>query len=182
MNHTQDLPAQPERRSFVKKLLAVLAGALAAVAPGVAGLIVFFDPLRRKSTSRGMVHVTSLNALPDDGAPRKFSVIASYTDAWNKMPDVPIGAIYLRRKPDQSVQAFNVICPHLGCFVDYIAQRKGFFCPCHNSSFAVDGQIDLPGSPSPRGLDELTVEIRNGKEIWVKFQNFRTGVHDKIPV
>ena len=85
-----------------------------------------------------MVHITSLNALPDDGTPRKFAVVTSYADAWNKMPDVPIGAIYLRRKPNQSVQAFNVICPHLGCFVDYVAERKGFFCPCHNSSFAVD--------------------------------------------
>jgi len=31
-------------------------------------------------------------------------------------------------------------------------------------------------------LDELAVEIRNGNEIWVRFQNFRTGVHSSIPV
>ncbi|PYI87007.1 MAG: (2Fe-2S)-binding protein [Verrucomicrobia bacterium] len=182
MNHTQNLPPRAERRNFLKKVLAVFFGALAAMVPGVAGLVVFLDPLRRKSQNRGMIRVTSLNALPEDGTPRKFPVIASYTDAWNKMPDVPIGAIYLRRKTDQSVQAFNVICPHLGCFVDYVAKRKGFFCPCHNSSFGLNGKIDDPRSPSPRGLDELAVEIRNGNEIWVRFQNFRTGVHSSIPV
>ena len=37
-------------------------------------------------------------------------------------------------------------------------------------------------SPSPRGLDELEVEIRSDNEIWVKFQNFRAGEKEKIPV
>src|SRR5262245_11807833 len=101
MHHTQDLSPQPERRNFLKKFLAVFFGALAAMVPGLAGLVVFFDPLRRRSQITGMTRITSLNALPEDGTPRKFSVIASYTDAWNKVLDVPIGAIYLRRKPDQ---------------------------------------------------------------------------------
>ena len=38
-----------------------------------------------------------------------------------------------------------------------------------------------PGSPAPRGLDELEVEIRNKSEVWVKFRNFRAGVPEKIP-
>jgi menaquinol-cytochrome c reductase iron-sulfur subunit len=42
--------------------------------------------------------------------------------------------------------------------------------------------VQDPKSPSPRGLDDLVVEIRNGTEVWVKFQNFRAGTHDKIPV
>jgi len=58
----------------------------------------------------------------------------------------------------------------------------GYFCPCHRSSFTLDGAILDPKSPSPRPLDDLPVEIRNGTEIWVKFQNFRAGTHDKIPV
>ena len=35
---------------------------------------------------------------------------------------------------------------------------------------------------APRGLDGLEVEIRNEKEVWVKFQNFQTGHARKIPV
>ncbi len=28
---------------------------------------------------------------------------------------------------------------------------------------------------SPRDLDSLEVEIRNGAEVWVRFEKFRTG-------
>ena len=182
MNDTNDVPTQPARRGFLKKLCATVIGALVMLVPIGAGLSVLFDPLRRKSKAGGYLLVTSLGALPEDGMPRKFSVIANHSDAWNRNPDVPIGAVYLRRTADNKVKAFNVVCPHLGCFVDYVAARKGFLCPCHNSTFALDGRIGDPKSPSERGLDELPVEIREGNEIWVKFQNFRPGGKTKIPL
>ena len=179
---TPDLPPQPARRNFIKKACAIVIGAVVGFVPAVSGLMVFFDPLRRRSQDGDAVHVASLNSLPQDGVPRKFSVIADHTDAWNRTPRVPIGAVYLRRIGDKQIQAFNVICPHAGCFVDYDLSRKGYHCPCHNSSFGVDGKIADPKSPSPRGLDELEVEIRSDNEIWVKFQNFRAGEQKKIPV
>jgi menaquinol-cytochrome c reductase iron-sulfur subunit len=169
------------RRNFFKEVCAIAIGMVAGLVPAVSGLLVFFDPLRRKTQDSGAVLVASLNALSEDGVPRKFSVIASHTDAWNRTPRVPVGAVYLRRLGDKRVQAFNVMCPHAGCFVDYDASRKGYHCPCHNSSFSTDGKIADPKSPSPRGLDELLVEIRNDNEIWVTFQNFRAGEKEKIP-
>ena len=178
---THDVPQQPARRNFIKKTCAVFVGAVTGLVPAISGLIVFLDPLRRKSQDGDAVLVASLSSLPADGVPRKFSVIASHTDAWNRMPHVPVGAVYLRRIGDEQVQAFNVICPHAGCFVDYDLSNKSYHCPCHNSSFALDGRIADPKSPSPRGLDELDVDIRNGNEIWVKFQNFRAGDKEKIP-
>ena len=45
----------------------------------------------------------------------------------------------------------------------------------------LDGSVNDPKSPSPRGLDELGVEIRNEREVWVRFQNFRPGAHERIP-
>jgi len=179
---TRDVPPQPARRNFLKKASAVFIGALTALVPALSGLMVFLDPLRRKSQDSDAVLIASLSALPEDGVPRKFLVIAGHNDAWNHMPRVPVGAVYLRRIGDKSVQAFNVICPHAGCFVDYLPAIKNYHCPCHNSSFALDGSIADPKSPSPRGLDELPVEIRNENEIWVKFQNFRAGVRERIPV
>lgn len=170
------------RRGFLKKAFAILLGTLAGIIPSLSGLVVFLDPLRRKGRDSGAVLVTSLNALPEDGLPRKFSIIASHTDAWTRIPEVPIGAVYLRRTGQKTVQAFNVVCPHAGCFVDFKADRKSYHCPCHNSAFALDGRISDPKSPSPRGLDELTVEIRNDTEVWVKFQNFRAGHPGKVPI
>ncbi len=182
MNDTLDAPPQLARRGFLKKLGATLIGGLVTLVPFGAGLSVLLDPLRRKSKAHEALRVTSLGALPEDGQPRKFAVITSHSDAWNRMPEVPIGAVYLRRTPGNQIKAFNVVCPHLGCPVDYDSAIKGFSCPCHNSAFGLDGRISNPQSPSARGLDELPVEIRNDNEIWVKFQNFRASTKEKIPL
>lgn len=174
-------PSQPERRSFLKKCLAAVLGGVTALVPALAGLGVLLDPLRRKGAAANIVRVATLDALPEDGVPRKFPVFASRTDAWNKFDSVPVGAVYLRRPPGKPLQAFNVVCPHAGCFVDYKDARSAYLCPCHNSTFSIDGHVADPASPSPRGLDELEVQLRNGKEIWVRFQNFRAGSAEKIP-
>lgn len=168
------------RRNFLKEAAIILLGALITVVPFFAGLLVLFDPLKRKGSGGVEVRVATLSSLPDDDLPRKFSVIAAKTDAWNQMPESPIGAVYLRRK-GQSVRAWNVVCPHAGCFVDYRSEKKCFLCPCHNSEFGLDGKVTDKASPSPRGMDELTVEVKNQSEIWVHFQNFRSGTHAKIP-
>jgi len=169
------------RRDFMKKFLAAFIGAIVGLVPAVAGLAVFLDPLRRKSSKNGAVRVTSLEALPSDGKPYKFPVLATRIDAWNKFRQVPIGAVYLRRMNDGQVQALNVVCPHAGCFVDFLPERGKYLCPCHNSTFTIAGKIDDPASPAARGLDSLEVEIRNQREVWVKFQNFEAGSAEKIP-
>ena len=174
-------PPGPTRRNFFKEGVALVIGAVVTVVPALAGLRVLLDPLRRKSGAGGFVQVATLTALPEDGVPRKFPVVTTQVDAWNRVPDVPVGAVYLRRTGPNVVRAFNVVCPHAGCFVDYKPATGGFLCPCHNSVFAVDGRISSADSPAPRGLDELEVEVRGGSEVWVRFQNFRAGVKEKLP-
>lgn len=172
----------PERRGFFKKLASYVLGGIVTLVPFAAGLAVWLDPARRKNSAGGqLVRVATLSALPEDGIPRKFAVLASRVDAWNKSPETVVGAVYLRRTRGEKPRAFNVVCPHAGCFVDYLDAKNSFLCPCHNSTFALDGKINDPKSPSPRGLDELEVELRNNSEVWVKFQNFRAGVTEKVP-
>ena len=175
-------PPQPERREFLKKACAVGLGTAATLVPLAAGVTVLLDPLRRKTQAGEKMLITTLDALPKDGIPQKFAIVASRIDAWNKLPNAPVGAIYLRRTGETTAEAINVVCPHAGCFVDFRSDKKDYYCPCHNSAFAIDGKISDPASPSPRGLDTLEVEIRNGKEIWVLFQNFQTGKATKEPV
>ena len=171
-----------ERRGFLKKACAIVLGSVAGLLPALAGLRVFFDPLRRGAAKSSMTFVATLQSLPEDGAPMKFRVIADRTDAWNRTPQVPIGAVYLRKTGEKTVKAFNVVCPHAGCFVDYRPEKQGYHCPCHNSTFALDGKLSDPKSPSPRGLDELDVELRNDGEVWVRFQNYLAGRQERIPV
>lgn len=165
----------------MKKAAAVTVGGIACLIPVGAGVGVLLDPLRRQSVSSAPVRVTTLEALPADGIPRKFTIIADRSDAWNKYPSTAIGAVYLRRTSDE-IQALNMACPHAGCFIDFLPAREAFFCPCHNSAFALTGAVADPNSPSPRPMDSLPVEIRNGNEVWVVFQNFRAGTAQKIPM
>src|SRR6266566_5527470 len=158
-------PLAAGRRDFFKKIFAGVIGAILGLVPVGAGLAVFLDPLRRKSATQGPVRVTTLEALPDDGVPRKFPVVAGRVDAWNKFRQTELGAVYLRRTSDGQVQAFNVVCPHAGCFVDFLPARGHYLCPCHNSTFTSAGKIQDPSSPAPRGLDSLPVEVRNQKEV-----------------
>jgi menaquinol-cytochrome c reductase iron-sulfur subunit len=171
-----------DRRGFFKKSLVVILGGVAALVPAAAGLLVAVDPLRRKAAARAAVRVTTLDALPADGLPRRFPVIAAKSDAWNRFQAAPIGAVYLRRTADDRVEALNVVCPHAGCFVEFAAAAGNFRCPCHQSTFALDGSIASPGSPSPRALDRLTVKVGDDGAVWVTFQNFQSGRADQVPV
>lgn len=182
MNDAGHVSSPNGRRDFLKKVAASVISAVLGLVPLAAGLTVFLDPLRRKSAAKGAVRVTTLEALPNDGVPRQFPVLSTRVDAWNTFNRASIGAVYLLRTPDNKLQAFNVVCPHAGCFVDYLPDKGHYHCPCHDSTFTVAGKVEDPASPAPRGLDALQVEVRNGKEVWVKFQNFQAGTAEKIPV
>lgn len=173
----------PGRRGFLKSALAVVLGAAAMVTTSWAGLRVWLAPSshRSKSAPGRWVRVTVLTALPEDGVPRRFPVVADRVNAWTRSPAVPIGAVFLSRNADARLQAFNVVCPHAGCLVDYSPGAQAYLCPCHNSTFALDGRVDDPQSPSPRGLDPLEAEVRGESEVWVRFQNFRVGIKERIP-
>jgi menaquinol-cytochrome c reductase iron-sulfur subunit len=178
---TPDTENATERRSFIAGLSAIAVGALATLAPIAAGAAALLDPLRRRQGESGMVRVTRLSAIPENGAPQRFTVQADRQDAWTTYANTPVGAVYLRRTPE-GVEALNVVCPHAGCFVGVAPDKSHFACPCHNSRFALDGTVNDPASPSPRAMDALEVELRNGDEVWVRFQNFLPGREEKRPV
>jgi len=178
--------SQQPRRSFMTKASAVIIGGIVGIVPAAAGLLTVLDPIRpdRKKEEGGMlVPVTSLDALPADGKPRQFVIRADLVDAWNKTSNARIGAVYLVRTSETDVQCLSVICPHAGCFV--ASQSDGSFkCPCHDSEFKANGEvreINAQGQKtvSPRGLDTLDVEIKNGT-IFVQYARYRAGVSEKI--
>ncbi len=176
-------PGEP-RRGFITHVLAAGIGLLVGTVPAFAGLAFFLDPIMRKKKSGGgdgfLKMPVTLEALEINGQPQLVKIIMDRVDAWNTYLNQPVGSVYLRRTDKDKVVAFNSSCPHLGCMVDYKAADRIYFCPCHTSAFGEDGtkQNDIP----PRGLDTLDVDIRNGTEVWVKFQNFRATTPDKIPV
>ena len=170
----------PGRRTFLTEVLAIACGGLAMLAPIGAGVWAFLDPLRRKGGAASFLPVTELSAVPDDGVPRQFAVIAERADAWTGFAAEPIGAVYLRRaKGSDAVEALSATCPHAGCFVEIETAGKCFRCPCHNSEFTLDGGIVNP-SPSPRPMDALECRVAKNGSVEVKWEKFRAGVAEKV--
>jgi menaquinol-cytochrome c reductase iron-sulfur subunit len=168
------------RRGFLAKLLAVCCGGLATLPPLVAGAWMILDPLRRRGAAATFLPVTDLASVPDDGIPRQFAVVTDRVDAWTGFAAEPIGAVYLRREQgSDTVEALSATCPHAGCFVEIESQGKCFRCPCHNSTFTLDGRIVAP-SPSPRAMDGLECQIAKNGQIAVKWQNYYTGIAEKV--
>lgn len=173
------------RRDFFAKAGSVCAGCVLLGIPIAAGVPVILEPLKEGGTGEAdFLKVTSLDALPADGTPLLVTVRADKQDAWSRFPDRAIGAIYVRRLPEakSGLQAFNVVCPHLGCAVEFRPEQHDYFCKCHDSAFGFENGTQEEGSPSARGLDTLPIELRNENEVWVQFQNFHTGKKQKIPV
>ncbi len=176
-------PVEP-RRGFVAQLTAIVIGGLVGVVPAAVGLATFLNPLRKSAKEKqrpsgsdadGYYRVTTLDSLSE--IPQAFKIIADRKDAWNTFPKDAIGAVFLSRVENGKVRAFNVTCPHAGCAVDYKPAKQAYHCPCHNSSFAADGERD-PKSPSARDLDSLLVKMVDGA-VWVKYQDFKTGDKEK---
>ena len=94
------------------------------------------------------------------------------------MTEVRLGSVWLARR-GESLQCFSTACPHAGCGIDFDAEQRLFVCPCHGSSFAMDGS--RRAGPSPRDMDRLEVEVREG-QVHCRFQHFRTATADKEPV
>ncbi len=182
-----DQPPEEPRRSFFASAAAMVIGGIVGVVPMIAGLLFFLDPLiRRKAKGsvggdEGFIKVKITKAeLKKAGVPVKVPIIASKVDKWNRYPIQPIGSVYLQLAEDgETILAFNVTCPHLGCSVEFRKEETDYYCPCHTSAFALDGE--KKNKIPPRGMDSLEVKEEND-EIWVKYQEFRATLGEKVPV
>ena len=175
--------SEDSRRKFiVVSTLGV--SAACAIFPVASGITTILDPVKKSSENQAKVpwtKVAPLGNLSEDGKPAKFEVILSEVkDAWTTYKNVPAGAVYLSRKGNE-VKAFNLKCPHLGCAVDYRSKSDDYFCPCHNSTFGLDGSVTDVDSPSPRGLDTMETKVEDG-DVWIRFQQFRPNIVEKIPL
>ena len=184
---SQSQEEQSDRRGFIKGASCAI-GAAIGVVPMAAGVRMAMDPLSRSETAvdAEFIRLAEVSDL-EAGVPRKFAIGEDKRDKWSRYKDVPVGAVYLLREKAEggksselNVIAYNTVCPHLGCFVDYRPKQQDYFCPCHDSNFALDGS--LKKGVSPRGMDTLEVEIRNGSEVWVKFQRFKANASEKIAI
>jgi len=58
----------------------------------------------------------------------------------------------------EDLRAFNAICTHVACTVEYRADQGDIFCNCHNGVYDLNGR-NVSGTP-PRPLEEYQVALR----------------------
>jgi Rieske Fe-S protein len=71
----------------------------------------------------------------------------------------------LVRAVDGEYFAYSRKCAHLGCSIDFDSQRRCLVCPCHRGAYdARTGHVIF--GPPPRPLDQITLQMRAGGELW----------------
>lgn len=118
------------------------AGALAVVEAGAVALT-FFSPRVVEGEFGGVIEAGVVDSFP-------LGSVTPFTQ----------GRFYLVRMPDGGFVALYRKCTHLGCAVPWEPSVGKFVCPCHASSFEMDGQVINP--PAPRPLDRFAVSIADG--------------------
>jgi menaquinol-cytochrome c reductase iron-sulfur subunit len=164
--------------------------ALAAAAAGVvlvpgAGFVL--TPLLKGGGQAGDFQPLARFGDLTEGEPQSFAVVESRQDAWVRYPEEPVGTVWLVRQPEGSkepVLALSAECPHLACAITLSPSKAEFYCPCHTSSFALNGERQ--NKVPPRGMDRLEVEPFDPKDpdavVRVKFERFRTMTEERIPL
>ncbi len=136
--------------SFIYGLWGVMGAAIAV--PAVAYL--FLPPRLRKQ--QDWVEAGNIGQLMPK-QPVEMIFRQTRTDGWKVITEKRTA--WVVSLPGEGVVAYGPQCTHLGCAYHWEAAQGQFFCPCHNSAFALDGKV-LSG-PAPRPLDRYATKVDN---------------------
>jgi cytochrome b6-f complex iron-sulfur subunit len=134
-------PGIIRRRTFLDAVLGFgfIATAVSFLYPVWRFLI---PPASSEATTSSVVAGSVADFPPNSGAVLKFGV----------RPAI------LVRTPDGQFRAFNAICTHLDCTVQYRADTSQIWCACHNGFYDLAGQVTA--GPPPRPLEQFAVNLR----------------------
>lgn len=146
----------PNRRGFhtsiIYGLWAVISGALALPA----AIYLMAPPKSRKDSS--WIEAGDVGQLKP-GVPEEFVFRRNRIDGWKVASEK--STAWVIKKSENEIVAFTPQCTHLGCAYSYDDKNKEFLCPCHTSTFGLDGKV-LTG-PAPRALDRYEVKVAGNK-------------------
>jgi cytochrome b6-f complex iron-sulfur subunit len=75
-----------------------------------------------------------------------------------------VPGIVVHSASDNQFHAFNAVCTHLGCTVQFRADMDRIWCACHGGQYDPITGKNIAGPP-PRPLEPLKVTVQNGKII-----------------
>ena len=154
------IAAEASRREVVLK--GTVTGAAAAAGLVLGGVVAGVGRLAGGTKSNPG------NTLPSPSAPAATSSGGAAGTAIGAAKDVPVGgsasftdpssgdpSIVIQAKAGKFV-AFDAVCPHAGCTVEYDQSAALLICPCHGSQFnAATGAVET--GPAASGLTPVTI-------------------------
>lgn len=123
---------------------------------------------------RAWVDVGAVDELPI-GHPMQLDHVTTVRDGW--LEATSHKAVWAVKQSQGEVKVFSPICTHLGCGYRWDETEKKFLCPCHGSSYDVNGQV--LGGPAPRPLDTLPAKVEEGR-LLVMYKDFKSGLRDSV--
>ncbi len=101
------------------------------------------------------------NATTPDSAPQSIDFTLDLTNAVysgleNKGGSAYNSGLILAHTSSDTFVALSEVCTHQGCTVKFNGSN-GFVCPCHNSTFALDGSVT--GGPAPSALRKYNTSL-----------------------
>lgn len=145
------------RRKFLGGIIGVVASAVAALV-GIPAIGYLVSPGVKKQNEDKWLTLGPVSSLTP-GVPTGFPYSRRIKDGW--VESTQSGIAYAVTHDGQEVKVFSNLCTHLNCRVTWNEARQGFFCPCHDGLFGINGEV-LTGPP-PRPLDQFQTKIENGQ-------------------
>jgi Rieske Fe-S protein len=141
------MPGRLDRRGFLDSLLgAGFVSTLVAMAYPVWRFLI--PPASGEPVTQSVVAAQASQVKPNSGMLFKFG----------SRPGL------LVRTQEGELQAFNAVCTHLDCTVQYKADTSQIWCACHNGLYDLSGNV--VSGPPPRPLERLVVNQR-GEDVVV---------------
>ena len=149
------------RRTFSQTVVVGL-NAVIGLVLGIPSALYLLMPKKAAGSQAEWTKVTPLVDLPLNG-PQEIAYEQVRRDGWKIVHERTTA--WVVKKSETEVTALHPRCTHLGCAYHW-EEGKGpngagaFECPCHLSSFRVDGTVI--GGPAPRALDRYETKVQDG--------------------
>lgn len=141
-----------DRRRFLKRAVCSLLSLL-GISLGV--VAAYFYPARTHARREQSVFL-----MDEDDLPRRGVRMITYK-VRSEEHDMTMESRVFIVGSEQGAMALSPVCTHLGCLVNWDANKREFLCPCHAAKYTMRGEI-ISG-PQPRPLMQMPLRIEHGK-------------------
>jgi Rieske Fe-S protein len=144
------------RRTFYLACIYVIWAVIGLVLAVPAAVYLLWPPRPRKE--QDWIEAGTVTELKL-GTPSELVFRKNRVDGWKVTSEK--STAWVVKQAENEIVAFAPQCPHLGCAYHWVAKQNEFLCPCHASTFSIEGQV-LTG-PAQRALDRFEVKLEGDK-------------------